>query len=616
MARTPVQVASMDLDVINHTLQLDGAELLDQVTNVLNQHFETYCTCIVEIDKFNSNGYCLSQACFDSKSIPHSYSLRSTPSFRVSHSQLDYLLYTQKVSLQFPEDTYIREHELEAYIGIPLKTASGEVLGVLLSTFKQPIENPKELIYYHILLANMVVHSLRVKWLAARSDSLVRQLSYEVSHDDLTGLLNRSYLSDKLERLAESHANYLALVYVDIDSFKSINNLYGQYIGDQVLKFVAHAIESSLHIRQFAFRISGDEFAFITYASDPIETCRLILAKLSAGYTDPVHNVKINVSMGIAIKSDHRVNAEQLILNASLALKDCKQSRKSQIRCYDTELSAQYYRRTRVIDALRKVLTSGHKTSNEIHVVAQPIVKLGQEHWYYFEILARWESRSLGFISPTEFIEAAEQSGLIVDLGERIFELTCWAKKQLETGLGHKVKLGINCSAHELNDPHRYLTHITSTIGRYGFKPEEFTIELTETVLLTQASEIGDILNKMRQLGFCIALDDFGTGYSSLNYIHRYPIDCIKIDASFIRNMFNNPTSERLIWLIIQLAKQLKVDLVAEGAETQQAVDKLHQMGCAQIQGYYYSRPQKPEAIIEAQNNIGPTEPPPAVITC
>ncbi|WP_114786104.1 putative bifunctional diguanylate cyclase/phosphodiesterase [Vibrio tetraodonis] len=616
MARASLQATSIDLDVLSLTLQLDGTELLNRVASVLHQHFTSYSTCIVEIDKFNANGYCLAQACFDSSNVPISYSLTNTPSFRVSHSELDYVLYTQKVMSQFPNDPYLCEHNIEAYIGIPLKTAAGEILGVLLSTFKHPVQSPKELIYYHMLFANIVMHSLRVKWLASRSDSLVRQLSYEVSHDNLTGLLNRSYLADKLERLSESHSGYLTLVYLDIDSFKTINNLYGQYIGDQVLKFVSHAIESSLHSKQLAFRISGDEFAFVTYANDPVEVCHSILAKLEPGYQDPAYNLKVNVSMGVAIKSDPRITVDQLILNASLALKDCKQKRNTQIRCYDTELSTLYYRRTRVIDALRQELAANRCATSEIYVVAQPIVKQDQGEWRYFEILARWESQSLGFVSPTEFIEAAEQSGLIVDLGERIIQLACQAKKQLEDGLGYGVRLGINCSAHELSDTQRYLAHLTSTISMYGFKPSEFTIELTETVLLSQEGEIGAILNQMRGLGFCIALDDFGTGYSSLNYIHRYPIDCIKIDASFIRDLMSNSTSERLVWLIIQLSQQLKVDIVAEGVETHQVVDKLHQMGCTQIQGYYYSRPEKPDIIIKAQNSLGPSEPPTQAITC
>ncbi|MER2494877.1 EAL domain-containing protein [Vibrio neptunius] len=601
MARLQQQTTSMDLDVVNKTLQLDGPALLDKVTLVLHKHFESFCTCIIEIDKFNSNAQTLSHACNNTLGQPISYALRGTPCEHVRKSDRDYILYDNKVDQEYPQDPYLIQHQIKAYLGVPIRTRSGDVLGVLLSTFKTPIEDSDALIYYHKLFANVVVHSLRSKWLAARSESLVNQLSYEVSHDNLTGLLNRSFLSDKLERLSEERKDGFTLAYVDIDSFKSVNDLYGNYIGDQVIKFVANAIESSIQDRQLAFRIAGDEFAFITYNGDPLEVCRSILSKLERGYKDSAHNIKISVSIGIARKTDHRLTADQLILNASLALKDCKRSRNSQVQCYDTHLSAQYYRRTMVIDALRNELSPANLKPSEIYVLAQPIVRCDQNNWDYFEILARWESKTLGMISPLEFIEAAEQSGLIVELGERIIDLACQAKKELEQGLGYQVKLGINCSAHELNDTNRYLAHLTSTISKYGFKPNEFTIELTETVLLSRTSEVRFILNQLRVLGFTVALDDFGTGYSSLNYIHSYPIDCIKIDATFIRNMLCNETSEHVVWLIIQLAKQLNVELVAEGVESKEALDKLHEMGCNQIQGYFYSRPEKPQILIELQ---------------
>lgn len=162
-----------------------------------------------------------------------------------------------------------------------------------------------------------------------------------------------------------------------------------------------------------------------------------------------------------------------------------------------------------------------------------------------------------------------------------------------------KFDLSINCSADELTHSNRYLEHLLKTIKAYGFQADEFTIELTETVLLSKAAEVCSILTILRELGFKIALDDFGTGYSSLNYIHSYPIDCIKIDAAFVRNLLTNQTSESIVWLIIQLANQLKLDLVAEGVENQQALDKLYQMGCEQIQGYYFSRPDLPSVMIE-----------------
>ncbi|MEI8634983.1 EAL domain-containing protein [Vibrio sp. PP-XX7] len=202
-------------------------------------------------------------------------------------------------------------------------------------------------------------------------------------------------------------------------------------------------------------------------------------------------------------------------------------------------------------------------------------------------------------MNPAEFIIVAEQSGLIVDLGRRIVELACIAKQAIESAMGNKIRLSINCSAQELNLSQNYIGSLLEQITSYGFQPNEFTIEITETALLEQRFSAKHILSQLQKAGFRIALDDFGTGYSSLNYIHSYPIDCIKIDASFIRNMLDNHTSEKVVSLIIQLANQLNVDLVAEGVEEEHIMAKLYDMGCEQIQGYLFSKPIPTETVIQ-----------------
>ncbi|KHD25327.1 diguanylate cyclase [Vibrio caribbeanicus] len=603
MARNTIIAPSIDLDIINKTLSLDGAELLNNVTLVLHQNYSSFCTCLIEVDRFKTKATTLSFACENQLQPPFAYALTATPCATVTNTELDHVLYENEVVKRFPHDVYLKENGIKSYLGVPLRSETGEVLGVLLSSFTRELHDVEEMIYHHKLFAHVVVHSLRAKWLSARSDSLVNQLSFEVSHDNLTGLLNRSFLADKLERLTEIGTTPFTLAYIDIDNFKSINDLYGNYIGDQILKFVAKTIEETVHDKQLAFRIAGDEFAFISLSGDPFEVCNRIIDRLEQGYQDPAHTIRVKVSIGLARYSAHSLNADQIMLNASLALKEGKQSRHLSIQCYDTHLSAQYYRRAMIIDALRNELDPTTR-ENEIYVVTQPIVSRHSEQWNYFEVLARWNSQALGAISPLEFIEAAEQSGLIIELGERIVELACAAKQKLEKGLGHKVKLALNCSAYEITNAKRYLEHLLETIEHYGFKPEEFTIELTETVLLSRTKEVKIILDKLRLLGFTVALDDFGTGYSSLNYIHSYPIDCIKIDATFIRNMLTNETSESVVWLIIQLANRLQVSLVAEGVEDQQALDKLYAMGCEQIQGYYFARPALPEEIIEMQSAL------------
>ncbi len=608
MARRTMNKASIGLDVLNSILPLEGAALLDQVTLELHAHYQSHCTCIVSIDKLRYNAQTLSHAKHGALEADSTFPLSGTPTEYVARSEDDYLWCGDNIQELFPNDPNIPHEAVRSYLGIPLTSQTGEVLGVLLSVFSEPLKEAdnQNLISDHKMFANLVVHGLRAEWLLERSDSLVNQLSYEVSHDNLTHLMNRSYLSDKLEVLIETTEEPFSLAYLDIDNFKQINDFYGTYIGDQVLCFVAKVIQQAIPEEQLTFRTAGDEFAFITYSEDPLKICSKIIRRLEQGYSDPAHEIKIDASIGIARRFEKSVSPDQLILNTSLALKDCKRSRSLRIQCYDTHLSAKYYRRTMVINALRQELFKPNSSPSEIYILAQPIVHRDKELWDYFEILARWKSQTLGDVYPIEFIEAAEQSGLIVDLGERIVELACAAKLELEQGLGYKVRFSLNCSAHELNDSSRYLSHLINTIENYGFEPSEFTIELTETVLLTQTSEVRFILDKLRQLGFRVALDDFGTGYSSLNYIHSYPIDCIKIDASFTRNMLDSVTSESLVWLIIQLAEKLNVSLVAEGVETQEALDKLFEMGCNQIQGYYYSRPETPNAIINYFKNIRP----------
>lgn len=588
----------INLGVIYDTLGLDDTDLLDKVTLLLHQHFGSVCTCVVEFNCINTRVKTIAYACQNQLQAPSEHPLVDTPWASIQDSDQDYIFHAQGVSNSFANYSFLADRNVDAYIGIPLRTASGEVLGILQSSFDQPILETTELIYFHKLFARLIVHSLREKWLADKSNMLVNQLSFEVSHDNLTGLLNRNCLSSKLAELTERKNQSFSLASIDIDNFKSVNDLYGNHIGDEVIKFVANAIRDAIPDHQLAFRIAGDEFAFIALSEDPFEICNQIINKIEEGYQDTSHNIKVKISIGLASNSAHYLTVDQLMLNASLALKECKRSPHHHVQCYDTHLSVQYYRRAMVIDALRSELDKDVSQS-DVYVVVQPIVAEHSNRWEHFEILARWQSETLGNVSPLEFIHAAEQSGLIIELGERILELACRAKQKLEYKLGYKITLSINCSACEIQNSNHYLHYLIDTIQKYGFGPDEFTIELTETVLLSKTDEVRRTLDNLRLLGFAIALDDFGTGYSSLNYIHSYPIDYIKVDATFIRNMLSSQTAERVVWLIIQLAKQLHVKLIAEGVESKLALDKLHAMGCEYIQGYYYARPHTPDELLK-----------------
>ncbi|EKO3565555.1 putative bifunctional diguanylate cyclase/phosphodiesterase [Vibrio metschnikovii] len=592
------------LDTINELLLLDSSDLYQRSVQALHTHLNSWATYLIEVDKSLYKGRTLSYA----GKVPHAlacdYSLKGTVYEQLIRSKQKYVIHNDTLHRPFHDNHSLYHAAVITYIGVPLYADNGDILGILLSTFHEPPITLDAAIELHCTVARIVRHHLVHQWMNQRFNSLAQQLSYEISHDSLTNLFNRNYLSDQLEYLVDNNDQSFTLAYLDIDNFKSINDLYGHYIGDQVIKFVANVIFHYVNKQNQVFRISGDEFAFITFSNDPLKICQLIIDTLNQGYRDANHHIKIRLSIGIAKKSLAPMTADQLILNASLALKDCKKTRLQQVRCYDTHLNDYYYRRTQIVSALRAQLDNPSTDTSEIYIEIQPIVYRDRPNWSYFEVLARWNNKQLGPVSPLEFIEVAEQSGLIIELGERIIELACQAKQVLEKGLNYKVTFGINCSAHEFAHSSHYLNHLNLMIQQYGFHPSEFIIEMTESVLLTQTGEVSERLNLLRGLGFKIALDDFGTGYSSLNYIHSYPIDCIKIDATFIRNLLRNKTSEHVISLIIQLAKQLNVDLIAEGVENQQELDKLYEMGCDAIQGYYFSKPQQPLAMIgHLQNN-------------
>lgn len=596
-----VQISFQKLDEI---LKLSGSALLNRVILDIHQQVNTHCTCIVEVAHLQHSAHTISVARNDKIEDHLEYPLSGSPCEEVVNDIGENIFFQDHVYRDVSEDKMFREIGIEAYLGLPLKTRNGDVLGILISTFTHLFSalEAQALLELHRFYANVIIHSLREKWVSERSDKLLNQLSYEVSHDNLTGLLNRSCLADTLETLTQQSSRPFNLAYLDIDNFKSINDINGNYIGDQIIKFTANAIQESLSSPENAFRVAGDEFAFITYDEDPVAVCQQILDIIEVGYIDKSNHISFTVSIGIARAANHSPKTDGLILNASLALKDCKKHRETRIQHYDTQLSALYHRQTQLIEVIRQQLKTSITDNHELYVVVQPIVDINADQWDYFEILSRWESDTLGNIAPSEFIEAAEQSGLIVELGERIIELACIAKQEMESQLGHSVKLSINCSAYELVDSKRYINHLTSMIDKYQHSTCDFVIELTETVLLSLSGQEQMVLNSLRYLGFQVALDDFGTGYSSLNYIHNYPIDIIKIDATFVRNMLSNKTSEQVVLLIVQLSQLLNVNLIAEGVEDKNASDKLIEMGCNYIQGYFYAKPSRVSEMLTLIN--------------
>lgn len=586
-----------DLNIIQQLLSLEGLACYQMATQSLHRLLGSYSTNIIEIDRSLYKGKVITAAGESLVDLNLSYPLKDLLDQRLVQAEQPYAIYQHANHHQ--SQPQIDDKHNNVYLAVPILNKDSDILAILLSRFHGHIPNQKHTIDLHITVAKVISQKWLNQLLTFQFNHLVQQMDYEISHDSLTGLSSRNCLVEQLDTLIDNECLPFNLVYLDIENFKSVNDLYGHYMGDQVIKFVANSIFKFINKSNQVFRVAGDEFAFITFSSDPLKICQLILDDINRGYTDHTHHITIRLNVGLAQKSVEPITTEQLILNASLALKDCKQSKEHQIRCYNRHLSHFYSRQNKIIHALRQELQNPIETWSQIYVEIQPIIHREQPSWRNFEVLIRWQHPQLGSIPALEFIGLAEQSGLIIALSERIIALACEAKQTVETALGDKVIFNINCSAYELTHSQRYLNYLSHTIASFGFQPDEFIIEITETILLSKTVEVSERLAELRSLGFKIALDDFGTGYSSLNYIHSYPIDCIKIDATFIRNLLLNQTSEHVVSLIIQLAKQLNVKLVAEGVEHKQELEKLYAMGCHNIQGYYFAKPHTPDAMIQ-----------------
>ncbi|GLQ76307.1 bifunctional diguanylate cyclase/phosphodiesterase [Vibrio penaeicida] len=604
MERMDFNDTTISMSDINTILLLDGNELLEQTCMLLHKKLNSFCTCVVELNELNRVASTLAYVQEGDLMGDLEYDIKNTPCEQATKADKEFCFYPEKAYNHFPQDPFLVDLQLESYLGYPLKNQQGKTLGILISTFKTPVGDPQPIIHYHKLFSKIIIHQLRAKWLVEQTDTLLNQLSEQTKRDNLTKLYNRFSLSHHLKHLMANGGDTSSLVLIDINGFKEINDLYGTHIADRVLLHTTQSIQRCFDQVDTLFRIGGDEFAVICNSESVEEFARSLIDVLNAGFCYEAFVLNFSISIGIVSFEDAE-NGDDLLLKANLALKLCKQSQKCDLQFYDSHLSAMHLRRSQVIEALTHDLSSTVENS-ALSVALQPIVLLNGEAWRKFEVLARWNDPKLGIIAPDEFIEAAEHTGMISKLGERVFELACEAKVFLEKALGYSIELSVNCSAKELAQPKQYLSQLSKNLERYHFSAHEFTIELTETVLMTQSGDIRLAMKGLHEQGFRIALDDFGTGYSSLNYIHRYDIDCIKIDKTFVQNMLTNLKSERIVKLIVELAKQLQVNIIAEGVETESELKKLVEMGCSSIQGYLFSCPLSPPQLLQKIEYLKP----------
>ena len=421
---------------------------------------------------------------------------------------------------------------------------------------------------------------------------LEAELTHQAFHDSLTGLANRALFNDRLTHALTRGARQgrmLAVLFMDLDNFKVINDSMGHEAGDQLLIEVSRRMLRSLRPGDTAARLGGDEFTYLLedlkHQQEAVEVAQRLLRALQLPIIIDDQELLVAGSIGIAIAVDSDVTPEDLLRHADVAMYHAKHQGKGRVAQYEPELEVQAWARLRLEQDLRRALDRG-----EFLLVYQPIMRLTEDHVFAAEALVRWLHPEKGMITPAHFIPLAEETGLILPLGTWVLETACRQMRQWQEVLAERAPkiISVNLSVRQMQDP-KLVEIVAGILEKTGVDPACLALEITESALM-DADALGAIEN-LRQLGVRLGIDDFGTGYSSLTYLQRLPVDFVKIDHSFIDGLGRDANDTVITSGIIDLAHALKLSVIAEGVELSDQLERLRALGCDFAQGYYLARP-------------------------
>ncbi|HEX5338818.1 MAG TPA: EAL domain-containing protein [Gallionella sp.] len=427
-----------------------------------------------------------------------------------------------------------------------------------------------------------------------------QQIYHLAYFDTLTGLPNRANLYTLLHQsLLESQRNrtHGAVLFIDLDRFKQVNDSFGHAHGDHLLKEVASRLELCLRSEDIVARIGGDEFVVALVDINQREHASIVANKIIDSLSRPIlvegHEIQIGASIGISVYPDDGTDAKTLIENADIAMYRVKQGEVHDNHLFfSPEMNARALERIKLESNLRRALER-----NELSLHYQPQLDLRTGKIVGAEVLLRWNHPGIGMISPATFIPLAEETGAIIPIGEWILETVCARNKAWQRAGLPIVKLAVNISAKQFRPA---LTQMVKEIlARNELDARFLELEITESLLMQNADGVIAMMSKFQKLGVALSLDDFGTGYSSLSYLKRFPIDKLKIDQSFVRGLPQDANDAAITRSIISLARNLDLRVIAEGVETEQQLAFLKEAGCEEIQGYFYSRPVPEDEFVE-----------------
>ncbi len=426
------------------------------------------------------------------------------------------------------------------------------------------------------------------------------RIQYMASHDEMTDLANRATFVRRLEgaiREAEGRRERFAVLFVDLDRFKNVNDTLGHEAGDLLLKETARKLKRCLEPADLLARFGGDEFVVLTQCGSGARHAEATARNLISAAIQPVaihgHECRVTASVGVAVFPEDGLDAQSLIKNADMAMYAAKEEGKNTFQFYCRDKGTLSVERLALETALRSALER-----DEFSIQYQPQVSIETGRITGAEALLRWWSRDLGSVSPVQFIPVAEESGLIVPIGLWVLETACtqamaWQRAGLEP-----LRLAVNLSQRQLKDP-KLVGEIERILATTGLPPHLLELEITESMIMHKVEQAVEVLGAIKRLGVRLAIDDFGTGYSSLAQLKRFPIDTLKVDRSFIREIPEDAEDMAITEAIIAMGRTLGVTVIAEGVESEEQCSFLSLRACDEIQGYYFARPCHPDQMAE-----------------
>jgi Amt family ammonium transporter len=427
-----------------------------------------------------------------------------------------------------------------------------------------------------------------------------QELAHQAFHDTLTGLANRALF---LDRLSQAHArasrtgSLYSLLFIDLDRFKIVNDSLGHQAGDQLLIEVANRLKLCVRPGDTFARFGGDEFVVLLEDlvddEDAITVTERILEELRAPFRVEGRDVSASASIGVVIGDRTYESADHCLRDADVAMYRAKARGKATYEVFRPEMEGAALHRLDMEIALRNAIENG-----ELELHYQPLVSLERVSIVGLEALVRWRHPERGMMSPAEFIPLAEETGLIIPIGEWVLEEACRQVREWEDAYPGAVPLvmTVNLSARQFQQPD-LSDRIAAVVKKTGISPDQLCLEVTESVMMDDVDAATLMLKRLKDLGSCVAIDDFGTGYSSLSYLKRFPVDFVKIDKSFVADLGEGAVDSEIVRAVIRLAAAIGIRTVAEGVETAEQLRRLRNMGCPLVQGYYLARPQPAPAI-------------------